>query len=260
VQETGDGIAYFEVLNGMGPGGVMKPIIGFNVDVAIEDAGPTVTRMNIRYTDLILQHGGIPVIFPPGVSPEDVEGMVDGFLLIGGDDYRCGIPEGESDPERFVEVLPRRESADLEWARWLVNSDLPVLGICGGLQILCLAAGGSIYGDLESETGTEIKHRVIEKGILPVHAIDWQGELSGCPDSGSFEVNSSHHQSVKDLPQGWRLLGVTEDGIVEACCDAEGRCVGVQWHPELIPDEPLSQSIVRRLIAKASVRQGERFA
>ncbi|OUU21669.1 MAG: hypothetical protein CBC13_08740, partial [Planctomycetia bacterium TMED53] len=132
----------------------MKPRIGFNVDVALEESQRTVTRMNIRYSDLIIENGGIPVIFPPGVNPEEVCELIDGFLLIGGDDYRCGIASGGSPPERFVEVLPRRESADLMWANWLLESNLPVLGICGGLQILCLAAGGSLYGDIESEVSS----------------------------------------------------------------------------------------------------------
>ena len=241
-------------------GGEMKPKIGLNVDVAIEESGRIVTRMNIRYSDIILQHGGIPVIFPPGIDPQDVLGLVDGFLLIGGDDYRCSLAAGQGPPPRYVEVLPRREEADLAWARCLLDSDLPVLGICGGLQALCLVAGGSLVGDIETETDSTVMHRIKEKGVIPRHDVRWHGGLADAPEPGSFLINSSHHQSVRDLPEHWILLADSSDGVIEACSDESGRCVGVQWHPELMEDDQLGHAIVERMIQYASQRQGERLA
>ena len=102
----------------------MKPKIGFNTDVFVEDSGRTVTRMNILYSDLIIQHGGIPVIFPPGVLPQEVASGLDGFFLIGGDDYKCSLPASGEIPDRYLEVHPRREETDLNWASWLIKSDL----------------------------------------------------------------------------------------------------------------------------------------
>ncbi|OUW46737.1 hypothetical protein CBD41_02200 [bacterium TMED181] len=238
----------------------MKPKIGLNVDVAIEDSGRIVTRMNIRYSDLILRHGGIPVIFPPGIHPEEVLELVDGFLLIGGDDYRCSLSAGSEAPPRYVEVLPRREEADLAWARSLLDSDIPVLGICGGLQALCLVAGGNLYGDIETETESDVVHRIIEKGVIPRHEVHWHGGLEDAPGPGSFLVNSSHHQSVRDLPEHWKLLAESSDGIIEACSDETGRCIGIQWHPELMEEDQLGHAVVERMIQNASQRQGERLA
>jgi putative glutamine amidotransferase len=241
---------------GSGSPSTLKPRIGLNVDVAQEESGRIVTRMNIRYSDLILQHGGIPVIFPPGVNPDDVSELIDGFLLIGGDDYVCGMKDRESPPARFVGVLPRREEADLVWAHWLLQSDLPVLGICGGLQALVLASGGDLVEDIETEIESNVIHRVVEPGNIPKHEINWNGHLSECPPSGTFVINSSHHQSVGRLPVDWQLLAQSEDGVVEACADESGRCVGVQWHPELMPDDVLGHAITRRLILRAMERQG----
>lgn len=237
-----------------------KPRIGLNVDVAEEDSGRIVTRMNIRYSDLVLQHGGLPVIFPPGVSPEEIGDEVDGFLLIGGDDYRCGMKTPESPPPRFVEVLPRREESDLAWAHWLLQSELPVLGICGGLQALVLAAGGDLVEDIETEINSSVGHRVIEKGLIPRHEIQWCGELPDGPTPGVFTVNSSHHQAVGNVPHDWQVLARSADGVIEACSDSSGRCVGVQWHPELMPEDDLGHSIVSRLIQSARRRTGGRSA
>ena len=237
-----------------------KPKIGLNVDVAVEDSGRIVTRMNIRYSDLVLQHGGLPVIFPPGINPEEVGADLDGFLLIGGDDYRCSMKKPDSPPPRFVGVLPRREEADLAWARWLLESELPVLGICGGLQALVLAAGGDLVEDIESELESNVGHRVIEAGSIPRHDVEWNGQLSGCPDPGVFTINSSHHQAVGRIPENWQVLAQSSDGVIEACSDAVGRCVGVQWHPELMPEDQLGHSIVGRLVEAARVRRGIRLA
>lgn len=237
-----------------------KPMIGLNVDVAVEESGRIVTRMNIRYSDLIIQHGALPVIFPPGVMPEEVGADLDGFLLIGGDDYRCGMKKPDSPPPRFVGVLPRREEADLAWAHWLLQSDLPVLGICGGLQALVLAAGGDLVEDIESELDSDVGHRVIETGTIPRHDVQWSGQLSDCPDQGVFTINSSHHQAVGRIPENWQVLAQSADGVIEACSDESGRCVGVQWHPELMPEDQLGHSIVERLVEAARVRRGIRLA
>mgnify|MGYP001161611003 FL=1 len=232
----------------------MKPKIGFNTDVFVEDSGRTVTRMNILYSDLIIQHGGIPVIFPPGVLPQEVASGLDGFFLIGGDDYKCSLPASGEIPDRYLEVHPRREETDLNWASWLIKSDLPVLGLCGGWQALCGAAGGTIYGDSESEVKDPVQHRRIGKGDLPSHIVQWHGFQGGGLPPGSFEVNSSHHQSVATLPTDWRILASTSDGIIEACCDPAERIIGIQWHPELNREEPLGHFILNRFIEQVRSR------
>jgi putative glutamine amidotransferase len=74
--------------------------------------------------------------------------------------------------------------------------------------------------------------------------------LAGTEAAGTYHVNSSHHQSVKELPQDWRLLARSSDGVIEAACSDDGRMVGVQWHPEhdKMKDEPLGMSIVEYFI------------
>lgn len=225
----------------------MKPRIGLNCD--IDNSGRLRSRVAVTYHEMIVQHGGTPLLVPPGVSPEEVAPVLDGVLLIGGDDYRCGLANEADEPERFIAVHPLREETDLLWAEYLLRSDLPVLAICGGFQLLNIVAGGSIFGDLETEVESTVAHRVENDGDpLPVHEISWLGGSPSVPDPGLYQVNSSHHQSVKDLAPGWQLLAHTSDGIVEAAHAMDGRIVGVQWHPEQMPDEPLGNRIVEGFI------------
>lgn len=238
----------------------MKPRIGLNCD--IENSGRLRARVAVTYNDLVIQHGGIPMLIPPGVAPDQVEPILDGVLLIGGDDYRCGLDPAQPEPLRFVPVHPIREQADLQWAEFALESELPVLAICGGLQLLAIAAGGTIYGDLEQEavhSDSTVAHRALEDGgEIPIHEISWCGGLPGALEPGQYHVNSSHHQSVKELPSNWRLLATAQDGIIEAACDESGRMVGVQWHPEQMPDEPLGKSIVGWFIESCKVHSSGR--
>jgi putative glutamine amidotransferase len=237
----------------------MKPRIGLNCDIEESNSSGESQRTRSRvwdsYHQLISLHGGTPLIIPPGVSPAEVGSMLDGVLLIGGDDYRAALlDQAELDqaelPPRFLPVHPDREQADREWSRYLLSCNLPVLGICGGFQVLALEAGGELFGDIENETDSTLSHRreEVDVGPLPQHPVDWHGGLDLTPEAGSFEVNSSHHQAVSRLPSGWRLLADAADGIIEGAVDASGRMVGVQWHPELIPDEPISSAITCRFI------------
>ena len=140
----------------------MKPRIGLHCD--IENSGRLRSRVAVTYHDFVIQHGGIPLLIPPGVAPEEVSPLLDGVLMIGGDDYRCGLVEGAVDPERFIAVHPIREEADLLWAEFLLKSDLPVLAICGGFQLLNIVSGGTIFGALEVEVEATIPHRAMEEG------------------------------------------------------------------------------------------------
>lgn len=225
----------------------MKPRIGLNCD--IKHSGRLRSRIAVTYHELVSRHGATPLVIPPGVAPQEVAPILDGVVLIGGFDYRCGLIEGEAEPERFVAVHPQREQADLLWANFLLKSDLPVFAICGGFQLLNIVSGGTIYGDLESEVESTIAHRAKQPGEeLPVHEISWFGGLPAVPEPGLYQVNSSHHQSIKELAPGWQLLAQSKDGIIEAAHAMECRIVGVQWHPEEAPEEPLGNKLFQGFI------------
>ena len=112
----------------------MKPRIGLNCDIEESNSSGESHRTRSRvwdsYHQLISHHGGTPLIIPPGVSPAEVGSMLDGVLLIGGDDYRAALVDEEELPPRFLPVHPVREKADREWSRYLLFSASAVVFRC----------------------------------------------------------------------------------------------------------------------------------
>lgn len=179
------------------------------------------------------------VLLPPQ-DPEALERILphlDGLLLPGGGDVD---PQryGEEPHPRLGEVSPERDGHELFLARYAAEKGLPTLGICRGIQVMNVAMGGTLYQDLEAQGLREIQHT--EKSPPPALAHGMQ-LVAESPLSRlfppSFQVNSYHHQGIKDLGEGLKPIALAPDGLVEAVAlDGHPLFLGVQWHPELIKD------------------------
>jgi len=196
------------------------------------------------------------VIVPPGARSDALD-LVNGVVLIGGDDYRAG--NGDLVPVDFTPVDIRRERADFAMAREAIQRDLPVFAICAGFQLLALSGGGTIYGDLESELSCAIDHRRAHPDDpLPSHDVDWVGHpLVPSAPPGRYSVNSHHHQAVRKLPPGWKPLATTSDGVIEAAIGPGRFQCGVQWHPERGVEE-LSLALLDAFVSAVRARDSER--
>ncbi|HJL42745.1 MAG TPA: gamma-glutamyl-gamma-aminobutyrate hydrolase family protein [Myxococcales bacterium LLY-WYZ-16_1] len=128
---------------------------------------------------------------------------------------------------------------------------LPVLGLCGGMQLLAVWAGGGLLGDLQAERGVD--HEQPDSPRSPSHSVELtQGTwLSRRAAAGSLRVNSSHHQAVDRMPPEWRILGRAPDGTIEAIDDGRGWWCGVQWHPELLEGGPAAEAPFSQLVSAA---------
>lgn len=230
----------------------MKPLIGINLD--IKKGPPEEASIQTTYTDSILKSGGLPVLLPP-MPAADLKYIVhrlDSILLIGGADY-CPTLYNE-EPDATVELAePCRQEFDLAVARLaLAEEDMPVLGICLGCQLINILQGGSLVQDIKSaHPHSQVEHSSKDgwKNGFVRHSVELVAgsKISAIFKNQKFEVPTSHHQSVKQVGQGLKIVAHAEDGIVEAVEMSDRPFVmGVQWHPERDYDtnKPLFDSLV----------------
>lgn len=222
----------------------MRPIIGITTYVDQATWGvwrdlPT-TLVPHDYTEAVIQAGGRPVLIPPH-EDTDVLRVLDGLVLTGGPDLGPELYGAE--PEPMTVTHPERDSAEMPLVHRALELDLPVLGVCRGMQLLAVAAGGSLHQHLPDVLGHE-KHR-------PAPAVYGEHDASFVPGSriaglmgDDLAIRCFHHQGVTDAGK-LTVTGRAEDGLIEAVEDPSRRFVlGVQWHPEVIRDERLFGALV----------------
>ena len=175
------------------------------------------------YLDGIKAAGGIPVVLPIAMSETDAERIVEtfnGFLFTGGQD---------------VSSCPERDKEETLLLQKALEADKPVLGICRGLQFINAFMGGTLWQDLPSQHPSEIVHRQGKPYGAPTHQVALSGELQSLLGKEVLEVNTLHHQAVKDLGNGLIPMAIAPDGIIEAFMLPGKRFVwAVQWHPEYL--------------------------
>jgi gamma-glutamyl-gamma-aminobutyrate hydrolase PuuD len=237
------------------------PRIGLNADL-IERAGQGdgQLRLGSAYIASVEAAGGVPVVLPvvaPHLIPHQLHG-IDGVVLVGGSDYHPDAFGGDSQPAG--ELMARsRHDYDLALARHLLadRERRPLLGICGGMQLLAIAAGGSLVQDIPSRWPQPLPHaRAAADAAEPVHALRIAPGSRLLPLMGPAPVvNSFHHQAVRpDRPGScWRTTAWSADGVVEACEGLDDRwLVGVQWHPERMADADGQRALFATLITAAT--------
>jgi len=210
----------------------MRPIIGINLDVAEAD-GRSRLSLPVEYVDAVVESGGRPrlvaALGDESLLRDEAEG-VEAFLFIGGADYPSSS-YGELPHEKARPMSRRRATSDLLLARFVLQRTIPVLGICGGCQLLSIAAGGKLVQHLHRAEGHRGRRHDVELAA--------GSRLARIFGASRIEVNSSHHQAVNPAVPG-RELAITaraDDGTVEAV-EATGRrfLLGVQWHPERLEE------------------------
>ena len=230
-----------------------KPIIGVTSSFEhTEDLDRVFLPSN--YLESVRAFGGIPLLIPTKASDDELEYLLkqcDGLLLTGGNDI---TPElyGEQILNDTVEPAPERDEMELKLCRMADQWDLPVLGICRGIQILNVAFGGTLYQDISSQYETAVAHRMEKPYHRTCHScILTEGSpLRIACDRDVIGVNSHHHQAIKTIAPGFLPMGRSEDGIIEAIWHPGKRFLwAVQWHPERIWDiEPSSAEIFAAFI------------
>ncbi len=239
-----------------------RPLIGMTTYRKMADQSPPIEIIGLMpsYIESIVAAGGLPVLIPLGLGEAeltDILTRLDGVLLPGGGDIEPSVYRGGLHDTMYG-IDPDRDRVEMLVARQAVEMQKPLLAICRGHQILNVALGGTLWADVKTFMPQAIRHDHFH-GFPRNHMAH---SVTAVPDSqivrmmGKTEinVNSLHHQGVRDLAVALRATAVAPDGLVEAT-EIPGHpfAVTVQWHPEnLIHDDPTMLSLFKGLVEAAS--------
>ena len=230
-----------------------KPIIGIGSDVAVKPGQRDRAFVYTTYIESLKRAGAIPLLVPP--QPENAAEILDGLdglVLAGGDDCDPAVYGEERHPS--VEPMdPRRQNNELALARLARERGIPTLGICLGVQVMNVAAGGTLIQDIDSAMQTDIEH-ASDSNDRHRHEvqIDSGTRLGRILGARNFSVNSSHHQAIKGVGDGLQVTAKAPDGIIEGLEDpSHPFYVGVQWHPEDMPGEASASALFGALVVAA---------
>ncbi len=218
-----------------------KPRIGITGNF-----GPAGCELAEGYYDSIVRAGGVPLVIPPCEDEEVAIGTlasVDALLLSGGGDINP-LLVGEEPSPLLRSICPKRDKQELMLARLASDMQMPMLGICRGVQVMACALGGAIHQDI-SHLAT-VKHSQDAPRCEATHTVTLEGILRDVYKRETLPVNSFHHQAVRDTGPHFKVAAQSKDGIVEAIASTECKpIIGVQWHPECMPgSEPLFEWLV----------------
>lgn len=230
------------------PEGKHQPIIGITTNYS--DGGAALSE---KYYSQVVKAGGTPYLIPP-VDDQDVIintlEHLDGLILTGGGDFNplwCG----EEPSTKLHSINAKRDLPELLITRLAFNRQIPMLGICRGIQTLAIALDGEVEQDIY-ENGAKIKHSQEAERSEPTHSVKLAtgSILHALYRSDSIAVNTFHHQAVRKARPRFRVTAVAPDNVIEAMESSEFKPImGVQWHPECLGDEGLK--IFKWLVAQA---------
>jgi putative glutamine amidotransferase len=252
----------------------MKPLIGITSNYQQKKY-----KLNSDYITSVLRAGGVPVVICPAANGtsdnkkslqkngkklptldkndyiSSIADLLDGLLLSGGNDINpTYYDEKVSVPQKCLKIIPKlRVEFELRLLNEMLKRGKPVLGICFGMQLLNVAFGGSLYQDLSYQSASALNHKETEHNINILQLPELEINCS------SYIVNSTHHQAVKKLGKGLEIFALSDDNHIEGFFKKDYPfLMGIQWHPERMPDNELSLKILKLFIKKAQQIKNEK--
>jgi putative glutamine amidotransferase len=221
----------------------MRPVIGITPDVGETSARagrPSLPLYTLKqaYSDAVLAAGGLPIVLPYSEDPaaaHEAVAICDGLVLTGG---AFDIPPemyGARPGDRLGPLRRGRTAYEQRVLKAALDADLPILGICGGMQLLAVEAGGTLFQDIGDEIPGAFDHEQKQDPREPGHPVRiLEGTaLEAIVGTRDLQVNSTHHQAVNSAGSA-RVSAVSPDLVIEAIELPDRFAIGVQWHPELL--------------------------
>ncbi len=221
----------------------MKPVIGITSGRRSDDFYPGQHNridISVYYSNAVTRAGGVPIILPPNPGSEaDILRIVDGLIFSGGSDLDPKLFGDDTLHPDTYGIDHDRDAFELTLAKLAWDADVPVLGICRGIQSLNVAFGGSLNQHVPDVPAT-IEHRQQTNNIVsyePSHKVSITpgSRVADIYGETTVQANSFHHQSLKEVADRFTVVATSEDGSVEAI-EAPGRTCffALQWHPEMM--------------------------
>jgi putative glutamine amidotransferase len=217
------------------------------------------------YLEAVIGAGGVPLLIPLALTGADLHAAyerLDGVLLPGG---------GDVDPAEFNEdrhpqlgsVDGERDQVELTFARYALEGGKPLLGVCRGAQVMNVALGGTLYQDLPSQyTGPLLRHSYPVNEFDRTHLahpvrVEEESRLAHALGSPIVQVNSRHHQAIKDVARGFEITARAPDGVIEGIeLPQHPFALGVQWHPENLQAMPEMKRLFEAFVRAAQLANG----
>ncbi len=241
-----------------------RPLIGITPDVGghPEEAGERAYMVRCNYIDAVVRSGAMAIILP--YDPDraaDYVAKIDGLLVTGGrfdlpPDWYGGAPASPASV-----IKQDRSEAERAYINAALAVDLPVLGICNGMQLLGVMQGAQVIEHIPDDVPDAVEHMAPDTVHEPRHEIRFEphSRLRGLVGVATAQVNSVHHQALRPAP-GLEVAALAADGVIEAIEIPGHRfCVGLQWHPEY-GVSPADTAIINGFVAASAAYRGRRRA
>lgn len=242
---------------------MINPIIGITTYSGNSEAGIPINAVAEAYIQAVTTAGGVPLLIPIHLTSTALDALlerVDGILFSGGGDIQPEIYGGEAHP-RVYGIDAERDRIEIHLARALIRRGQPFLGICRGFQVINVAVGGTLYEDIASQHAGALKHDYFPgwpRNHL-AHSITVQpgSRLAGILGAQEIQVNSLHHQGVRQVNPALMPTAYAPDGIVEAVeLTKHPFALAVQWHPEWMQEHTNMRALFGAFVQAARATRG----
>lgn len=241
---------------------MVQPLIGITTHRSATSLGVPLFSAAQAYVEAVVRAGGAPVLLPLGLDETTLEALtsrLDGILFSGGGDIQPELYGSQSHP-KVDEIDHDRDRVELWLVQQVLRLKLPFLGICRGLQVINVGLGGSLYEDILDQHPSAQQHQ-FSPGHPRTHRAHTIQVLAGSRlatilGTETVQVNSLHHQGVRNLAPALQANAFAPDGILEGLEIPDHPFgIAVQWHPEWLRDDPVMQRIFQAFILAATGNQ-----